>query len=70
MDDIQERDLSSKADADLTPEEKRELARRFEEFSNMVREKGPQRLGLKSRPRKKRISKWNPAAGKTAKSRA
>jgi hypothetical protein len=60
MDDIRERDLSRKTNADLTDEEKRELARRFQEFSNLVREKGPQRLGLQSKPRKKRISKWDP----------
>ncbi|RDD62531.1 hypothetical protein [Ferruginivarius sediminum] len=73
MDDIRERDLSRKSNEDLTDEEKRELARRFQEFSDLVREKGPQSLGLQSKPRKKRISKWDPAAmasaGKKADSR-
>lgn len=60
MDDIRLRDLSHKPDSELTAEEKRELARRFQEFTELVREKGPKSLDLKQKPRKKRVSKWNP----------
>lgn len=61
MDDIRERDLSRKRHEDLTAEEKQELARRFHEFSELVREKGPNSLGLRGKPAKKRIQKWDPA---------
>lgn len=61
MDDIRERDLSGKRNEDLSAEEKRELARRFREFSDLVREKGPKSLGLRQKPRKKRVQKWDPA---------
>ena len=67
QDDIQERDLSGKANEDLTAEEKRELARRFKEFQQLVREKGPRSLGLKTRRGrpagdKRTVKKWDPAA--------
>lgn len=63
MDELEERDLSRKRDEELTTEEKQELARRFEEFSQLVREKGPARLGIEDKPKKqKRIRKWDPAA--------
>ncbi len=64
MDDLEERDLSGKRDEELTKEEKQELARRFDEFSRLVHEKGRETLGIEDKPReKKRIRKWNPAAG-------
>lgn len=62
MDDIRLRDLSRKPDSELTSEEKEELARRFHEFTELVREKGPKSLDLQQKPRKKRVSKWNPTA--------
>lgn len=66
MDDIHERDLSKKAYGDYTDEEKEELARRFKEFSELVREKGPKQLGLREKkPAQaggKKIRKWDPAA--------
>jgi hypothetical protein len=63
MDDIRLRDLSGKPAEALTAEEKRELARRFQEFSELVQRKGPKSLGLKQpKPRtKKRVVKWDPA---------
>lgn len=72
MDEIRERDLSRKADKDLTPEERNELARRFKEFKQLVRERGARNLGLGpptqagQRP-KKRIKKWDPVAISAAK---
>jgi len=67
QDDIRERDLSGKANQDLTAEEKRELARRFKEFQQLVREKGPRSLGLKTRRgrpagSKRTVKKWDPTA--------
>jgi hypothetical protein len=63
MDDIRVRDLSGKPNEALTAEEKRELARRFQEFSDLVKRKGPKSLGLlQAKPRsKKRVSKWDPS---------
>lgn len=62
MDDIRQRDLSKKPYEQYSDEEKRELARRFKEFSQLVREKGAERMGLQSRPaKKKRVRKWDPA---------
>lgn len=65
MDDIRERDLSRKADKDLTIEERRELARRFKEFKQLVRERGARNMGLAPKTKagrtgKKRVQKWDP----------
>lgn len=67
MDDITERDLSRKRDTDLTTEERQELARRFKEFKQLVRERGARNVGLAPKTKagqggKKRIRKWDPAA--------
>lgn len=68
QDDIRERDLSSKANEDLTAEEKRELARRFKEFQQLVRENGARNLGLRTKRGgaggggKKAVQKWDPTA--------
>jgi len=62
MDDIRERDLSNKPYDDYTDEEKRELARRFREFTRLVKEKGPDSLGLRSKPKRKRVRKWQPGS--------
>ena len=72
MDDIRERDLSKKRDQDLTGEERQELARRFKEFRQLVRERGARNVGLAPKTRsqgsgKKRIRKWDPAAIDAAK---
>ena len=67
MDDIHLRDLSQKPHDELTDEEKQELARRFQEFQDLVREKGAQSLDLRQRPRKKRVTKWTPTATGAAK---
>jgi hypothetical protein len=72
MDDITERDLSRKRDRDLTTEERQELARRFKEFKQLVRERGARNVGLAPQTKagqggKKRIKKWDPAAIAAAK---
>ncbi len=75
MDDIRERDLSKKRDQDLTSEERRELARRFKEFKQIVRARGARNVGLAPNTKgqasgKKRIRKWDPAAIAAATGRA
>ena len=66
MDDIHERDLSSKPNHALSDEEKRELSRRFKEFSALVKARGPRACGLRrtgnggAAGAKKRIRKWAP----------
>jgi len=70
--DITERDLSRKRDKDLTTEERQELARRFKEFKQLVRERGARNVGLAPKTKagqggKKRIRKWDPAAIAAAK---
>ncbi|MBK1670777.1 hypothetical protein CKO28_22425 [Rhodovibrio sodomensis] len=67
MDDIRERDLSSKPNHALSDEEKRELSRRFKEFSEMVKARGPRACGLRGAGKgdgtvgRKRIRKWMPS---------
>ncbi len=57
--DLNQRDLSTVDDADLSPQERRELQRRFDDFVNQLRV----RAGLKSpdKIKPKRISRWDPA---------
>ncbi len=58
--ELSQRDLSTIDDADLSPQERRELQRRFDDFVNRLRG----RAGLKSPDiaKPKRISRWDPAA--------
>ena len=58
--DLSQRDLSNIDDADLSPQERRELQRRFDDFVNRLRE----RTGLTAPDKKppKRITRWDPAA--------
>lgn len=58
--ELSQRDLSTIDDADLSPEERRELGRRFDDFVNRLRE----RAGLKAPDKKKpkRITRWDPGA--------
>jgi hypothetical protein len=66
MDDIRERDLSGKPNHALSPEEKRELSRRFKEFTEMVRTRGPKACGLRGAGKggaatgKKTVQRWVP----------
>ncbi len=55
MDDIRNRDLSGIPDEDLSPAEKRELQRRFNEFLTAIG--GTLK---KAKPKKKAV-KWDPA---------
>jgi hypothetical protein len=70
MDDIRERDLSSKPNHALSAEEKRELSRRFKEFSALVKTRGPKACGLRATGAggpagpQKRIRKWTPGKAK------
>ena len=58
--ELSQRDLSKIDDADLSPQERRELHRRFDDFVNQLRV----RAGLKApdTAKPKRISRWDPAA--------
>ncbi len=58
--ELSQRDLSTIDEADLSPQERRELQRRFDEFVDRLRV----RAGLKSpdQSQPKRISRWDPAA--------
>ena len=56
MDDLHNRDLSEIPEEDLSPAERRELKRRFQEFINAV---GGNFKTERTTP-KKRVTKWNP----------
>jgi len=58
--DLSQRDFSTIDDADLSPDERREMERRFDDFVKRLRE----RAGLKAPDKKKpkRITRWDPAA--------
>ena len=60
MDDLSERDLSHVADEDLTPEERRELNRRMDEFVDRMELRRPGKDAAPEKP--KRIAAWDPAA--------
>ncbi len=59
-DELSQRDLSTIDDADLSPQERRELQRRFDDFVDRLRV----RAGLKSpdESKPKPITRWDPAA--------
>jgi hypothetical protein len=58
--ELSQRDLSTIDDADLSPQERRELHRRFDDFVKRLRV----RAGLTSADtvKPKRITRWDPAA--------
>ncbi len=56
--ELSQRDLSTIDEADLNPQERRELQRRFDDFVNQLRA----RAGLKAPDKPKRITAWDPAA--------
>lgn len=60
MDDLSQRDLSYIPDEELSPEERQELQRRFEDFVGLL----CARAGMRSKtPAKaKRIMQWDPVA--------
>ncbi len=59
-DELNQRDLSTIDDADLNPQERRELQRRFDDFVNQLRVRSGLKAADTSKP--KRISRWDPAA--------
>ncbi|MFQ5776299.1 MAG: hypothetical protein ACE5GS_17410 [Kiloniellaceae bacterium] len=59
MDDLSQRDLSDVPDEDLTPEERRELQRRFNEFLEQLQER--REYDSATGPRPRRIMRWDPA---------
>jgi hypothetical protein len=59
MEDITQRDLSSRPVQDLTEAERQELHRRFDEFLGAMR-KASGKPELEPEP-KKTVKKWNPA---------
>lgn len=58
--DLSQRDLSMIDESDLSPEERRELQRRFDDFVVRLRERAGMKAPEKKKP--KRISRWDPAA--------
>ncbi len=61
-DDLNQRDLSKIDDADLSPRERRELRRRYDEFVDRLRVRTGLKAPDKSEPKPKRIARWDPAA--------
>ncbi|WP_420349606.1 hypothetical protein [Pelagibius sp.] len=62
-DDIRHRDLSQIPEDEMSPEEKRELRRRFEEFVGLMRRPSvADKLG--ARPSEKTVRPWDPATAK------
>jgi hypothetical protein len=59
-DDLSQRDLSAIDDSNLSPQERRELQRRYDEFVDRLRVRAGLKAPDTSKP--KRISRWDPAA--------
>ncbi len=58
--ELSQRDLSTIDDADLSPQERRELQRRYDEFVDRLRVRAGLKAPDTSKP--KRIARWDPAA--------
>ena len=58
--EFSQRDLSTIDDADLSPQERRELQRRFDDFIDRLRVRAGLKAPDKTKP--KRIARWDPAA--------
>ncbi len=58
--DLSQRDLSTIDDADLSPQERRELRRRYDDFVDRLRVRAGLKAPDTSKP--KRIVRWDPAA--------
>ena len=59
MDDIRQRDFSDIPEGDLTPAERHEIRRRFEEFVQALGHAA--RSGKGAKQKKKKVLKWDPA---------
>ncbi len=57
-DDLSQRDLSAIDDEDLTPDERHEMHRRFDEFVTRMRERAGRSAPEKEKP--KSLARWNP----------
>jgi len=57
QDDLSQRDLSDKRVQDMTPAERQEMKRRFEEFVGLMKRGGTQPATPKSQPKR-----WDPRA--------
>lgn len=61
MEDIRHRDLSQIPEDEMSPEERRELKRRFEEFVGLMRRPSvANKIGTK--PSEKKLQRWDPAS--------
>lgn len=60
MNDLEQVDLSTRAESELTAEERAELQRRFRSFTQAVKEASLMRPAAPAKPKK--IAKWNPLA--------
>jgi hypothetical protein len=60
MEDIRHRDLSEIPESEMTPEERSELKRRFEEFVGLVRRPAVA-SSLGKAPGQKQTKRWDPA---------
>ena len=63
MDDLTQRDLSQIPDEELSPEERRELKRRFDDFVDRLRERAGRAPAKKAKTKAKRITRWKLPAG-------
>ncbi len=61
-DNLYQRDLSKIDDTDLSPRERRELQRRYDEFVDRLRVRSGLKAADKVEPKPKRIARWDPAA--------
>ena len=59
-DDLSQRDLSTIDDSNLSPQERRELQRRYDDFVDRLRVREALKAPEKAKP--KRIERWDPAA--------
>lgn len=58
--ELSQRDLSAIDDGDLSPQERREIQRRFDDFVKRLRARADLTAADTSKP--KRITRWDPAA--------
>ena len=62
MDDLSQRDLSQIPDEELSPEERRELKRRFDDLVDRLRERAGMGPAKKPKKEPKRVAHWDPTA--------
>jgi hypothetical protein len=62
MDDLSQRDLSQIPDEELSPEERHELKRRFDDLVDRLRERVGMGPAKKPKKKPKRVARWDPSA--------